>query len=554
MKAKGDINQDRKPTSRSPTSGAQYRGVPSREIPLLDVIGVSSSREYNSRLNSRLLDWADIAGLSEDDTTLIICQAIKPVLLDILDQQCRLMLRFSRVDQRLPISDNAKLEEILSKLAALGDSLQQLMTGRQMQTLHEHFIRTSYQIVQMNNRFDYLCKLIEADLSMSVSPASTRSDVPSGDDGRLSNLAKFKGLKHTIDEGSFTPDIRLQLGLERSIHQTQVVRLSSTSIQLINEKTYANKQRVPAWLTSSLAPCKRVWVEWTSTKMNQSMSRNDSEPLTIKRFENLVYLLQEDKLTAQFRALHCHGYYVRSCGQSEVQCGPVFENPTVTDSEYNPISLLDILQEGMTPSLSDRLALIRALTDSVEKLHAVNWLHKGLRSQNILFFPGTKGQVELSQPFLSGFKYSRPETADYLSESPPAIAAEDLYHHPAVQGGPRESKHGFGYKKQHDIYSLGILILEIAYWKPLYDILEHRSAQLIRPSETTRIKELLLGGKYVEKVKTYMGYTIAHDSRVSLLGPAAFGVVEDELDIFSAATLQGKFFEVFVKRLQQLRI
>lgn len=114
---------------------------------------------------------------------------------------------------------------------------------------------------------------------------------------------------------------------------------------------------------------------------------------------------------------------------------------------------------------------MKALVESVEKLHAVNWLHKGLRSRNVIFFPPYSGDYDLSQPYLSGFDYSRPENADYWSESPPSMVAEDLYRHPAVQGGPREDSRGFGYQKQHDIYALGIILLEISYWKPIYSIL-----------------------------------------------------------------------------------
>ncbi|KAH8167656.1 hypothetical protein CIB48_g576 [Xylaria polymorpha] len=75
------------------------------------------------------------------------------------------------------------------------------------------------------------------------------------------------------------------------------------------------------------------------------------------------------------------------------------------NAESDPISLFDLLNEDRVPSLDARLTLVRALTEAIlEKLHAVDWL-----------------------------------------ESPPAIAAEDLYRHPSVQGGLRDnSGHGFG--------------------------------------------------------------------------------------------------------------
>ncbi|KAI0455755.1 prion-inhibition and propagation-domain-containing protein [Xylaria acuta] len=557
----------------------------------------------------RLLDWADIAGLSEDDATLVINQAMKPHLLDILDQQYRLMLRFGRVDERLrplvkpfiqeerddlddrqcdeerltnrfpttrplylkalkyiqattkhpvrirwAISDKSKVEDILFKLTTLNDSLHQLFTSQQLQILQDNIIRTNYQIVQMNQRFEHLCQLIEADLLLGTNTAAQTQPVPSrGTYSRLASLAKFKGFKSAVEEGALDETMRTQLRLDHSLNQPQPMKLSSADIQLIDEKVYAEWQRTPAWYKCSLAPWKRVWIEWTSTKVSQTMAHKNSEPLILKRFENLVCLLRENELTAQFHALQCHGYYLRH-SQFGVQYGLVFESPPDANAESDPISLFDLLHEDGVPSLGARLALVRVLTEAVEKLHAVNWLHKGLRSQNILFFADSADKVDFSMPFLSGFEYSRPDSADYLSESPPAIAAEDLYRHPSVQGGLHESGHGFGYKKQYDIYSLGILILEIAYWKPVYQILGYRSAQLIKPSETTRVKEVLLSGKYGKKISAYMGDVVSEVWRASLMGPASFGVLEDDSDAVMGARLQEKFFELFVKRLQQLHI
>ncbi|KAI1814437.1 prion-inhibition and propagation-domain-containing protein [Poronia punctata] len=385
----------------------------------------------------RLLDWAEVAGITEVKESLDLSQPLTSILLENLDRQSRLMLRYGRVDERLrplakpfiyeesgqleegvngdpmtglkarfpstrpllvrslhyieatwrcptrlrwAISDKAKLEQILTKLTSLNDSLHHLLT----------------------------------DLFLKASPTAVGGDQARGDDTRLSNLARFKGFKYAIDEGSINQDKRMHLGLERQAYPTQSIRLPSPSIQLVDENDYVEQQRVPAWLTSSLSPWKRVWRDYTLSTGDQSA---------------------------------------------------------------------------------------------------------------------------LSQPYFSGFEYSRPEAADYPSENPPALAAEDLYRHPAVQGGPRDSKHGLGYKKQHDIYSLGILILEIAYWKPIYQILGYDSAQLIKPSETVWVKEVLLGGTYIKKVKSYMGNTVADILRVSLTGPAAFGVVEDDSDISSAADL-----------------
>jgi len=60
-----------------------------------------------------------------------------------------------------------------------------------------------------------------------------------------------------------------------------------------------------------------------------------------------------------------------------------------------------------------------------------------------------------------------------MTEKPPENAASDLYRHPRVQGtGNRETASAGGFKKSYDLYSLGVVLLEIAYWKPLTKYLE----------------------------------------------------------------------------------
>ncbi|RYP47071.1 hypothetical protein DL768_006798 [Monosporascus sp. mg162] len=118
----------------------------------------------------------------------------------------------------------------------------------------------------------------------------------------------------------------------------------------------------------------------------------------------------------------------------------------------------------MVPSLSDRLKLMRTLTHCIERLHAVGWLHKGLCSDNILFFHGAKADIDLSEPYLSGFDYSRSAAASSLSEVPASSSLLDgIYRHPNVQGQyPIEgSSEREGFNRYHDIYSLGIVMLEM---------------------------------------------------------------------------------------------
>ena len=94
-------------------------------------------------------------------------------------------------------------------------------------------------------------------------------------------------------------------------------------------------------------------------------------------------------------------------------------------------------------------------------------VHESFRSENILFFAsrrndtnaGTEtdvsGNVDLTQPWVFGFEFSRPDSffsAGFIDSCPD----RDVYRHPERQGQPLTT-----FKKMHDIYALGIVLLEI---------------------------------------------------------------------------------------------
>ncbi|KAK7917989.1 hypothetical protein PG985_009863 [Apiospora marii] len=558
----------------------------------------------------KLLDWADIVGLSEDDETLVFSPQGKSTILEILDQQHRLLLRFGRLDSRLrplvqplveekaetdkdltagekyfefaaeghqtqfpqsnpllqkalrhvratakyparlrwAISDKKSVEELLDKLKLLNDSLHQLLSNQQLETLNDQQMRTNYQIIQLNNRIDILCELVKASTESTIAGFKQ-------DDARFADLARFKAMRTAIEADSLTPRLRSELSLRASSLSEKPLKLPLSHLRMIEPETYHDMQRAPAWYkVSPIEPWSKVWLEWTSTRTVQSEAS-----LILRRFEALVRLLREEQYVAVFQTLRCLGYVERpsgsSSGPSEVQYGFVFERPPSSPSSV-PVSLAELLSTTTrAPSLTARIRLLRVLAESVEKLHAVDWLHKGLRSQNILFFHDEDDRLDLGRPFLSGFEYSRPGGAPYLSEAPPAMAAEDLYRHPAVQGGPREDGHGLGYKKHHDMYALGVVFLEIAYWKPVYSILGYDGDHIIKPGVASRTKDVLMNGVYGEVVESCLGDTVADIVRACLSGSVVNAVVDaGASNAFVDAQIQTQFHDLVVQKLQHLKI
>ncbi|KAH8646464.1 hypothetical protein BGZ60DRAFT_553738 [Tricladium varicosporioides] len=136
--------------------------------------------------------------------------------------------------------------------------------------------------------------------------------------------------------------------------------------------------------------------------------------------------------------------------------------------ECPPIDLLTLLSHNnIKPSLGDKFLLAHGLANCISQLHMVQWLHESFRSENVFFFPHqaqntgkTSEVVNFSQPWVLGFEFSRPE--DFFSAGPADFcAARDVYRHPERQGRPEAR-----FNKLHDIYALGVVLLEIGLWEP----------------------------------------------------------------------------------------
>ncbi|KAL8420543.1 hypothetical protein RB594_003359 [Gaeumannomyces avenae] len=181
------------------------------------------------------------------------------------------------------------------------------------------------------------------------------------------------------------------------------------------------------------------------------------------------------------------------------------QNPPTTAltlplDRHQPISLRLLIdpKTKFRPPLEQRYALASALAGTLSELYRSSWLHKGIRSDNILFQPSSTSSPSFSsssssssssslatttlplppdfhrRPLLCGFDYTRHEsewaTIDRARRSPDVAAA--LYRHPAYQGAAAQ-----GYSLRYDLYSLGLVLLEVALWAPLSNFLEGRPAR-----------------------------------------------------------------------------
>jgi hypothetical protein len=236
-----------------------------------------------------------------------------------------------------------------------------------------------------------------------------------------------------------------------------------------------------------------VYVEFKSY-MDDRRQKNEEMHDGILR---LGRLMCNPNAPSRLRTMKCLGLFDNS---DNAKIGLVFEipgSPRPTPAHpiedqwdfSQPKNLLSLLPRNQEQpfSLGWRFDLAKKLVENVILLHACGWLHKNIRSTSVIFFPrsSTPGHqvdtdiidLDYSKPFLMGYDYIRSDTAPNPADQPrfqrqlktikTAITRgpddrPDIYHHPSKRSAPHLS-----YLYAHDMYSLGILLLEIGLWAPL---------------------------------------------------------------------------------------
>ena len=210
----------------------------------------------------------------------------------------------------------------------------------------------------------------------------------------------------------------------------------------------------------------------------------------ITKIGALAALLHHTPKPQGFRVLDCLGFL--DLGESN-GFTLLFTFPYSTrNSRHTTQSLSETLSLQYQPSLQDKISLAQVIATSLYELHNAGWLHKAICSDNILFFreDNLRSQAEIREPYLVNFRHSRPDGTVWVSEGPGEHL--DYYHPEYLAKGD-----GGGFKKIYDYYSVGLVLLEIGFWKPLSDF----SSQHKKPGTFRRI----LIDKYVPKLDRFMG-------------------------------------------------
>ncbi|PMD60527.1 uncharacterized protein K444DRAFT_612665 [Hyaloscypha bicolor E] len=129
--------------------------------------------------------------------------------------------------------------------------------------------------------------------------------------------------------------------------------------------------------------------------------------------------------------------------------------------------------------LNQRLKLAYKLAEAVFFLHAADYVHKNITPSSVVSFRKWEEEepdepsTDLEDAYLMGYDLiraiearTRKEGAIKRDGDERSIWEFDLYQHPKRQLGKDSKK----YAKEFDVYSLGVVLLEIGMWQPLESV------------------------------------------------------------------------------------
>jgi hypothetical protein len=248
--------------------------------------------------------------------------------------------------------------------------------------------------------------------------------------------------------------------LARSPTQTQVPIIELRCIDL----DFPTQARSMGFYKLNDSTALRVLIEWKSIAKTLSI---DERKKIYQRINLLAGLLQLPK-EPEFRVPKCVGLCLHP--DSPLKYGFVFSTPAVAPSAavLAALTLREVLEKAKKNSnkalLGSRFKLAHALASSFALLHSADWLHKAFSTSNVVFFSNfdaVSDPIPIDSMNIVGFEYARPSTPsepsiEYVqADQNPDIV---LYQHPEVSRG---------FRKSFDLYSLGVVLFEIALWRPL---------------------------------------------------------------------------------------
>jgi serine/threonine protein kinase len=227
-----------------------------------------------------------------------------------------------------------------------------------------------------------------------------------------------------------------------------------------------------------------------------------------------------------------------------------------SQQDFPPITLQEAIHDCDCPPLNERIAIAHQLASSLLYFHAVGWLHRALRPDSVIFFREfspfkSASYIKYSEPSLTNFDYARPDrdgTNTTTSDTARASKFYDLYRHPDYQGTNAQGK----FRKSFDIYSFGILLLEIAAWEPIQALVAMEDYEKATSDQMSSISQQATSTELLDRLEQGMGpkYRLAVGTCIKGRGALGLDLADDETDVVVGAKIQRSFTEKVLNALE----
>ncbi|KAF5534336.1 hypothetical protein FMEXI_11331 [Fusarium mexicanum] len=389
---------------------------------------------------------------------------------------------------RWVMMDKAAFKGLLEDLHFLTNRMHELTGDHQQSRIQEITAKTYREMVVARNSINELKTLLEAVTELlDIKKSSTEGEPRNENTEMLRDIVRLKEINSVSNRLVTRAQSGGYLDIEQEVKDLiDVQRYDSLTARHI--LTYSRDENMeeasvpsrPRGVLQQNGTPVQIWIEWKMFDNQQETTRLESKLRTM----TLAQMLHMDKPRHLYAPL-CVGYVDEVEGNNRI--GWIFKMADGASANTTLRSLHSMLgQYQYKPVLTQRISLAWKLASSLSYMHTTNWLHKGIHSGNVSF-SFEEEQFDAESPILSGFEYSRPQSNKTTTRS---LEPEwDIYRWPQIQNEVPKATNS---RKTYDIYSLGLVLLEIAHWKPLNEIMCLKKRP-IPSAQAVKVRGWLLG-------------------------------------------------------------
>ena len=338
---------------------------------------------------------------------------------------------------------------------ALQDKIQRLQLDASFQEKAQWVLRdknAKIKVQTIKQMIEELFLQFPPPVDDSAAPLAANRDLGSDDEKKLESMIRSSTSDPILAALTMLKYERLKLerkaddlrSVDPAVNVAHLIEDHGTGPRRLGAFFNRSKQRYPV----------PVIIEERVVQNDPDMDAHDH------RINSVARLLAMDNKPPEMRLLDCLGV-ISLGGNFSTTYKLLYKLPA---RDY--FNLKDILARSRkTLPLGMKFSCAKVLARAVLYLHLAGWFHKGIRTNNIVFVADDRDQVDLAEPFICGFEYSRQATSIQESESVDSDAVNNLYRHPDAQGPPTLFRRE--YQSTYDVYALGMVLLELGSHRSL---------------------------------------------------------------------------------------